>query len=197
MKMRLAALGFAAFGLMAMSPENAMPDFTLTARQGEYSESVVSALSYVAFKARVTVLELGPYGKWSSGVFASVRAGPRFASLKAFSRAEGLPLVVYAERGIDGQEEGGIAPFRAILDPALPFEVELRWTSDGHVCMSVTQSGQRESMLFPLGATPSQMKLGGSSGSFRFEVIEQSTMPAGADRESADKALKAGCAPIS
>lgn len=193
---RLAVLGLAAFTLMALSPENQPPAFTVTASQGNYDGWEASTQGYIGLKARVTVLALGPYGPWSPGVTGSVDDNHHSIALMAYSHGEGYPLEVYAQLGLD-REDAGLTWFRTILDPMLPFDLELRWTSDGQVCLSVKQAGRGESLMFSLGGPPVTMALYGSSGSFQFSAIEQISLPAGQDRAAADAALKAGCVAIS
>ena len=193
---RRAILGVAALGLMALSPENQPPAFTVTAEQGYYDGWESSTQGYVGLKARVTVLELGPYGRWSPGITGAVEDKHRSVSLQAYSYAEGYPIEVSAMLAID-EEEAGVTFFQTILDPARPFDIELRWTSDGLVCLSVRQADRGESLMFPLGGSPSNMGLYGSGGSFQFSAIEQIALPAGQDRASVDAGLKTGCVPIS
>ncbi len=193
---RAVALGVAALGLMAQSPDKLPSTFTVDAAQGHFSGWDDTVQDYVALKARVTVLKLGPYGEWLPGINVSVYTDQRTVNLTAYSGAEGLPLDVYGQLGVD-DEEVGATPFDIILDPAQPFDLELRWTSDGQVCMSVSQFGRGESRMLALGAPPASMGLNGSSGSFRFEAIEQLVLPAGQDRATADAALKAGCLALS
>lgn len=193
---RAVALSVAALGLMAQSPEDLPSTFTIDAPQGKFSGWDDAVDDFVALRARVTVLKLGPYGEWLPGINVSIDADQRIVALKAYSGEEGWPLDVYAQLGVD-DEEVGATPFNTVLDPAQPFDLELRWSKDGHVCMSITQSGHSESRMVSLGAPPAIMSLYGSGGSFQFSAIEQIELPAGEDRESADNALKAGCAPIS
>lgn len=195
---RAALLAVASFGLMAQARQERFPSsFTIDAPQGQFDGwEEDDAQSYVAVRARITTLRLGPYGDWSPGVTLNVDDNQRSVALKAYSDAEGLPLEVYAQLVVD-QEDAGVTPFDIVLDPAQPFDVELRWTSDGHVCMTVKQSGRSESLMYPLGAPPANIGLYGSSGSYRFDAVEQITLSAGQNRADVDAALKVGCTPIS
>lgn len=193
---RALALGIASLGLMALSDGNRPPAFTVDAPQGKFDGWEASIEGYVGLRARITVLSLGPYGEWSPGITAAIDGDRRSVGLQAYSGGEDWPLQVYAQLGLDG-EDAGTTWFRTLLDPTLPFSVELRWTREGQVCLTIEQAGKSESLLFALQEAPLQMGLYGSSGSYNFSEVEPIVLPAGQNREAADATLKAGCAPIS
>jgi len=193
---RALALGIASLGLMALSDGNRPPAFTVDAPQGKFDGWEASAAGYVGLRARITVLSLGPYGEWSPGITATIEGDRRSVGLMAYSQGDGWLLEVYAQLGLD-DEDAGTTWFRTLLDPARPFSVELRWTREGQVCLTIEQAGKSESLLFALQEAPLQMGLYGSSGSYNFSEIEPIALPDGQNREAADAKLRAGCAPIS
>lgn len=184
-----------------MSPDNRPPEFTVDVEGGYYNGwHQVGLEGAVGMKARVTVIRLGHDERWQAGVSAYVGGGDKEAGLMIYTGyagepVPGLPLLVYAT---ESQQEAKIRHmFKMAANPAQPFDIELRWTTDGIVCATFRQGGKFESRAVNLGRMPEELKLTGSTGAFRFEGVELLAPAAGRDRAEEDLAVKANCVPVS
>lgn len=160
-----------AIGLEALAAGQQPSAITLDAPPGHFEEWKNDAEGFIGIKARVTVVKAVRGGAWSPGITAIVASGSQQVMMQvALVRAE-APMVIAAVK-FDGQTEISRFYFKLKLDSLRPFDVHMRWTEDGEVCLAASQFGNAEFHRMELSNAAESVSFHGVGGEYRLDPVE-------------------------